>query len=278
MSEFHFIRPWWLLALLPIAIAAIFAWRYALQRNAWAQLLPSHLKKVLLTAQQDSPSRWPTMLVCAVLALSSIALAGPTWQRLPQPVYQLQAGSVVIMDMSLSVYSTDLSPNRLSQMRFKATDLVREHIDGEIGLVAYAGDAFTISPLTSDGGNLTNLIRALSPELMPSPGSYPIRALELADQLLRDAGYAEGDIFWLTDGIDSGDQRDISDFINRTQHRLNILAVGTPDGAPISLPDGRLLRDANDNVVIPQLQPGALETLANRSGKRFSQEIGRASC
>src|SRR5690606_29359824 len=79
------------------------------------------------------------------------------------------------------------------------------------------------------------------------------------------------DIFWLTDGIDSGDQRDISDFINRTQHRLNILAVGTPDGAPISLPDGRLLRDANDNVVIPQLQPGALEALANRSGGRFSQ-------
>src|SRR5690606_19096518 len=129
-------------------------------------------------------------------------------------------------------------PNRLSQMRFKATDLVTEHIDGDIGLIAYAGDAFTISPLTADGSNLTNLIRALSPDIMPTPGSYPVRALELADQLLQEAGYPEGDIYWLTDGIDSRDQTDIGDFVNRTAHRLNILAVGTEAGAPIQLPDG----------------------------------------
>jgi len=75
------------------------------------------------------------------LSFGAVALAGPAWEKLPQPVYQLKAGSVVVMDMSLSVYSTDLSPNRLSQMRFKATDLVTEHIDGDIGLIAYAGDA-----------------------------------------------------------------------------------------------------------------------------------------
>src|SRR5690554_528729 len=179
MAEFHFIRPWWLLACVVIILVTGLAWRYSQRHSGWARIIPAHLRQVLLPAQQSRTQRWPLLCISSALILASIALAGPTWQRLPQPVYNLQAGSVVVMDMSLSVYSTDLSPNRLSQMRFKATDLVREHIDGEIGLVAYAGDAFTISPLTSDGGNLTNLIRALSPELMPSPGSYPIRALEL---------------------------------------------------------------------------------------------------
>lgn len=271
MADFHFLRPWWLLTLIPVVIITWWAWRHAHEKQGWSKIIPAHLQAILLPRNGQRSGRFQLMLVGLALSCSALALAGPAWQKLPQPVYQLKAGSVVVMDMSLSVYSTDLPPNRLSQMRFKATDLVTEHIDGDIGLIAYAGDAFTISPLTADGSNLTNLIRALSPDIMPTPGSYPVRALELADQLLKEAGYPEGDIYWLTDGIDSRDQTDIGDFINRTAHRLNILAVGTEAGAPIQLPDGRLLRDSSDNVVIPKLSVGGLPALAERSGGRFIQ-------
>lgn len=271
MADFHFLRPWWLLTLIPVVIITWWAWRHAHEKQGWSKIIPAHLQAILLPRNGQRSGRFQLMLVGLALSCSALALAGPAWQKLPQPVYQLKAGSVVVMDMSLSVYSTDLPPNRLSQMRFKATDLVTEHIDGDIGLIAYAGDAFTISPLTADGSNLTNLIRALSPDIMPTPGSYPVRALELADQLLKEAGYPEGDIYWLTDGIDSRDQTDIGDFINRTVHRLNILAVGTEAGAPIQLPDGRLLRDSSDNVVIPKLSVGGLPALAERSGGRFIQ-------
>lgn len=270
MAEFHFIRPWWLLGALAVLIVGVIAWRYSRSERGWARIIPPHLQQALFTSTNSSVQRKPLLAVVCALLLTCVALAGPTWQRLPQPVYNLQAGSVVIMDMSLSVYSTDVTPNRLDQMRFKATDLVRDKLDGEIGLIAYAGDAFTISPLTSDGSNLGNLIRALSPEIMPSPGSYPIRALNLADQLLRDAGHAEGDIFWLTDGIEQGDVTDVNNFISRTNHRINVLAVGTSDGAPITLPDGMMLRDRNNNIVIPRLTTGSLESLANRSGGRFT--------
>lgn len=270
MAEFHFLRPWWLIISIIVVAATWLAWHFHQRQAGWARIIPEHLRQILLPDNQASSLRWPLLSISSALVIASIAMAGPTWQRLPQPVYNLQAGSVVIMDMSLSVYSTDVSPNRLEQMRFKATDLVREKLDGEIGLVAYAGDAFTISPLTGDGSNLTNLIRALSPELMPTPGSYPIRALTLADKLLREAGFVEGDIYWLTDGIDSRDQQDIADFIQRTKHRLNILAVGTAEGAPIVLPDGRMLRDSSNSVVIPTLTSGHLERLAAHSGGRFS--------
>ena len=270
MSEFHFIRPWWLLGLIPIIVIFLYAWRHANQNTGWSRFLPAHLHSILIPQQADKNQRWPLLLLAAALSLATFAVAGPTWQRLPQPVFQLQAGHVLIMDMSRSVYSTDVSPNRLTQMRFKATDLAREKVDGDIGLVAYANDAFTISPLTPDGANLTNLIRALSPEIMPNQGSYPLRALELADQLLAASGYSQGQIFWFTDGIDSRDQQELADFIGRTQHRLNILAIGTPAGAPITLPDGRLLRDTSGNVVIPKLIAGPLEALAKQSGGRFS--------
>ncbi len=271
MADFHFLRPWWLITLVPVLIVTWWAWRHAHQQQGWAQIIPAHLRTILLPQQGQQSTHFSLMLLAGALSIGAVALAGPAWQKLPQPVYQLKAGSVVVLDMSLSVYSTDLAPNRLSQMRFKATDLVTQHIDGDIGLIAYAGDAFTISPLTADGGNLTNLIRALSPDIMPTPGSYPVRALELADQLLREAGYPTGDIYWLTDGIDSRDQTDISDFINRTKHRLNILAVGTEAGAPIELPDGRLLRDSSDNVAIPKLAVNGLPALAERSNGRFIQ-------
>lgn len=270
MTDFHFIRPWWLLGTLVVIVFTCVAWRYMNTQRGWARLLPEHLRQVMLPNSTTHTTRWPLLCVSSALVLTCIALAGPTWQRLPQPVYNIQAGSVVILDMSLSVYSTDISPSRLAQMRFKASDLVRDKLDGEVGLIAYAGDAFTISPLTTDSGNLSNLIRALSPDIMPTLGSYPLRALNLADQLLRDAGYAEGDIYWLTDGIDNRDQTDVADFINRTSHRVSVLAIGTQAGAPITLPDGRMLRDASDNIVIPQLTTGNLETLANRSGGRFT--------
>ncbi|MDX1524704.1 MAG: VWA domain-containing protein [Pseudidiomarina maritima] len=270
MSEFQLLRPWWLLGLLPLALLA---WTWLRQRSAsggWHQLLPAHLQPVLLPKAAAQRQVWP--LYCALLALLCInlALAGPTWQRLPQPVYQLNAGSVVVVDMSLSMYSTDLPPNRLTQLRFKVTDLVRERLDGEVGLVAYAGDAFTISPLTNDGANLVNLIRALSPDIMPELGSNPLAGLRQADELLRAAGYPQGDIYWVTDGIQTADQQDIYNFISSSGHRLSILAVATEAGAPIQLPSGQLYRDSSGSVVVPTVQFSRLESLAKRAGGRFS--------
>lgn len=271
MAEFHFIRPWWLLTILPILLLTWWLWRARQRQHSWETVLPRHLRPVLLTTEQRPSTHGLTSIFLGLaLTVSAIALAGPAWERLPQPVFQARTGSVIVMDLSMSMYSTDLSPNRLGQMRFKAADLATQYLDGDIGLISYAGDAFVISPLTPDGQNLTNLIRALSPDIMPTPGSYPLRALEMAAKLLADTGYPQGDIYWFTDGIDGRDQLDISQFINNTRHRLNILAVGTPAGAPIQLPDGRLLRDQAGQIVIPALQPDGLSRLAKHSGGHYS--------
>lgn len=265
MADFHFLRPWWLLALLPLAL---FYWRLLVvqkTQSGWHQWLPQHLSQVLVNSAGNKTS-WSAHRLGLFWLVSSVALAGPTWERLPQPVYQLETGQVVIMDMSPSVLATDIKPDRLTQQRFKAMDLVKSGLDGDTGLVAYAGDAFTISPLTADNNNLLNLIPSLSPDIMPVAGSEPLRALKLADELLVNAGYAEGDIYWLTDGIDSSELNSLSNYLRRQPHRVSVLGIGTSEGAPVRDDDGQLVKDRFNQVVIAKLRPSRLEDLAELTG------------
>jgi Ca-activated chloride channel family protein len=138
------------------------------------------------------------------------------------------------------MYATDIAPNRLTRSRYKAIDLLEQLNEGGIGLIAYAGDAFTISPLTDDINNIKLLLPSLSPELMPELGSNPLAALTLAHDMLVNAGHSKGDIYWFTDGIDNYDIQDITDWSRSNNHRLNILGIGTSAGAPIKLNNGEL--------------------------------------
>lgn len=268
---FHFLRPWWLIGLLAVVAVALLVWRKNKRQQGWKEVVAPHLSQLLVIedgSKQRNSLAW--LLPLALLSLV-LGLAGPTWEKKPQPVFQLAAGQVIVLDVSQSMLATDIAPNRLTQMRFKAMALANEQLDGETGLIAYAGDAYVISPLTTDSRSLSNLIRALRPELMPVQGSYPVAALELADRLLREAGYAEGDIYWFTDGIDTRDQREITNFIRNHPHRIAILGLGTEQGAPIKLPNGNLLRDAAGDVVVPKMLTSRLERFANMSNGRFSE-------
>lgn len=273
MTEFHLLRPWWLLALVPLLL---FYWRLLFMqknRSGWHQWLPPHLSQALVASATQRPT-WSAHRLALFWLISTLALSGPTWERLPQPVYQLETGQVVIMDMSPSLSAQDITPDRLTRLRFKAMDLVKSGLDGDTGLIAYADDAFTISPLTADNNNLLSLIPSLSPEIMPVAGSEPLRALKLADQLLSNAGYAEGDIYWLTDGISTQDQLPLTNFLRQQPHRVSILGVGTRDGAPIRDSEGTLLRDRYGQVVVAKLNGGRLKDLASITGGQYQQVRG----
>jgi len=269
MSDFHFLRPWWLLAILALIFSLHLLKKYRLSQSGWQQLLPKHLANVLVDGQQQQKSLSLSLpFIIGLLAIT--ALAGPTWKKLPQPVYQIARGSVLIMDMSYSMYSTDISPNRLTRARFKAVDLLEQLNEGEIGLIAYAGDAFTISPLTDDINNIKLLLPSLTPELMPELGSNPYAALTLANDMLVNAGHAKGDIYWFTDGIDNIDIQDITDWSRSNNHRLNILGVGSKTGAPIKLTNGELMKGNTGAIIVPKLSISALKGSAKRGRGYYS--------
>lgn len=270
MSEFHFIRPMWFIALIPLIVVLWQLNRQKLRGNGWQQIIPRHLVNHLI--QGESASRHQPFWLLAIVWLIVVgALAGPTWEKLPQPVYQTNTGKVLLMDMSMSMRSTDLKPNRLTKARFKAIDLIEKIDDSDMGLVAYSGDAFVISPLTADSKNLTALIPSLSPEIMPVTGSNPLAGFELADTLLKNAGYAKGEIYLLTDGIDAADGKDVQDYIANTQHRVSILGIGTTDGAPIKQLSGELLKDRSGSIIIPKLSDAWLRKIAIATGGIYSR-------
>jgi Ca-activated chloride channel family protein len=270
LNEFHFIRPLWLQAIIPLLIIVALL-RYVHKRQSgWQAVLASHLYQHLITTAGVKKVRPPLFLLGFCWILAAIALAGPTWERLPQPVYQLNTGKVVLIDMSLSMRATDVKPDRLTRAKYKAIDLVNAITEGETGLVAYAGDAFTISPLSSDAQNLTTLIPSLTPEIMPIAGSDPALGLQAAIELLTNAGYQQGEIFWITDGVANQQMKEISDIFNDSSFRLSVLGVGTEQGAPIQLPNGELLKDNRGAIVVPKLTVNNLKSLTRNSGGRYA--------
>jgi Ca-activated chloride channel family protein len=270
LNEFHFIRPHWLWAIIPLLIIVALIRYVHKQQSGWQSVLATHLYQHLITTAGIKKIRPPLFLLGFCWVLAAIALAGPTWEKLPQPVYQLNTGKVVLIDMSLSMRATDVKPNRLTRARFKAIDLVNAITEGETGLVAYAGDAFTISPLSSDGQNLTILIPSLTPEIMPIAGSDPALGLQAAIELLNNAGYQQGEIFWITDGITNQQMKEVSEMFNDSMFRLSVLGVGTEQGAPILLTNGELLKDSRGAIVVPRLTVNNLMSLSRSSGGRYA--------
>ena len=268
--QLHFLRPQWLWALIPAAVIYGLIRSIKHRQNQVTNMINDVLYNYLTQggSQTQSTQRlWP-LLLGAVLAI--VAMAGPTTQKIPKPVYDIAQAKVIVMDMSLSMRATDIAPDRLSRMSYKAIDLINANNGGEIGLIAYAGDAFVISPITTDGTNLNALIPGLRPEIMPEFGSEPELALEKAALMLEQAGYLNGDIIWFTDGVDYDQMPGLTSLLQSMPHRVSILSVGTPDGAPIKLTNGQLLKDSSGAIVIPRLDNASLQTLAGITNGAFT--------
>ncbi|MGI2208861.1 VWA domain-containing protein [Shewanella baltica] len=257
----HFIRPEWLIALVPLALVLLSLWRQHESHSAWNRYIAPHLAKILVT-QGSKKSRRPLHLLAFTWLIATFALAGPAVNKQSLPVFAAEQGRVLVMDMSVSMFATDLAPNRLTQAKFRATDLLRNLKEGETGLVAFAGDAFTISPLTRDTGTLLNLLPTLSPDIMPVRGSNLAAGLTQAKTLLTQGGHIRGDIIVMTDGITAAQFDDANSALSGTQYRLAVVAFGTSQGAPIRLPDGQLQRDSSNEVVVASTDFGLLQKLA----------------
>jgi Ca-activated chloride channel family protein len=269
LANFHFLRPVWLLGVLAVIPAAVLAWRRLRSGQAWNAVINESLLPHLLSGRGSRPARWPVAMLCLAWLVASLALAGPSWQKLPQPVERKEDALVVVLDLSASMYAQDIAPSRLIRSRQKILDLLGRKVEGTTGLVAYAGDAHVVSPLTDDLRTVANLLPALEPNIMPVKGSEPAPAIEQAVRLLRDSGLDHGQILLVTDGIRDRDSKAIARILAGSAYRLSVLGVGTGDGAPIPTGDG-FLRDAEGTIVVAGLDSQPLSALAGRFGGYYS--------
>ncbi|MEZ8742022.1 VWA domain-containing protein, partial [Photobacterium swingsii] len=260
MADFTLLHPLWLLALIPLVI--LLPWLYSARQKT--SLIAPHLAKHFGITPQNN-TRF-TYGLAVVWLISIIALSGPSWQKSPVPAYSLSGARVLVMDMSRSMYATDVTPNRLTQARFKALDLLPGWQEGSTGLVTYAADGYVVSPLTQDSTTLASLIPYLSPELLPIQGSNAAAGIEEAITLLKQAGHAVGDIVLVTDGLSQKESEQSLALLNKHKFRLSILAVGTQQGAPIQLADGRILNDQRGQPVIDKVDLDTLLPLVRQTG------------
>lgn len=265
LADFHFVRPYWFIALLPVVILILLSVRNKLARGNWSDVCDDALLPFILQETNKNLSRrWSSLALSTASVLAIIALAGPTWERLPTPVFRNDAAVVIALDLSRSMNATDIKPSRLVRARYKVADILQQRQDGLTALIAYAGDAFTVTPLTQDTATITNQINALNTDIMPSQGSNTSAALKQAVELLQQAGQSQGAILLLTDAVSANSLEQAKSILGN--YELSILGIGTREGAPVKLADGGFLKDRQGNIVVPKLDLAQLRDLAATGG------------
>jgi Ca-activated chloride channel homolog len=274
--DLHFLRPHWFIALLPLALLIAALWRGVAQATVWRGLVDAHLLPHLLVGADGGPRRLPLMALAAAWVTAVTALAGPVWERLPQPVFGTSAKRVILLDLSPSMNAADLPPSRLARARFEVLDLLDATREGQVALIAFGPDPYIVSPLTGDAQTIAGQVPRLTSDLIPVPGPRRTeRALEQAGALLAQAGATGGDVILITDGLTAGGA-DLGTPVNAAAralaaagHRLSILGVGTTQGAPVPGPQGSFAPTGGGSIALSRLDRAGLTTLAAAGGGRY---------
>ncbi|WP_417879864.1 vWA domain-containing protein [Vibrio sp.] len=256
MSNFQLLNPTWLYAIIPALLLSVWLYR----KPKTTSLIANHLSQQLGLDQTKTHSSVIGVLLSAWL-IAIIALAGPSFQKQQVPSFGVNNARVIVMDMTLSMYATDLAPNRLTQARYKVMGLLPALKEGTTGLVAYSADGYMISPLTHDANTLKNLIPNLSPDIMPTHGSNAGAGVKKAIDMLTQAGHQQGDIILVADGLSSAESDNIATQLKGTNWNLSVMSVGTAQGAPIRLPSGDMFTH-NGVTVVAKADLNALQSLA----------------
>ena len=249
--QLHFIRPAWFYAVIPLVFISIMLLRINKQGKSWTNIIDPKLLPHLLVGQSIKKTSTNSLLVFIAGVLAIISLAGPAWEKRPQPVFKDKSALVIALDLSSSMDAADIKPSRLTRARHKIIDILKQRKLGQTALLVYAGSSFVVTPLTDDTATITSLLESLTTDIMPSQGTRTDKALLLAASLLKNADVRHGDILLVTDSIEK--QAKDTFLQVAKQHRISILAVATPQGAPIPLPSGGFLKDQSGNIIVPKL-------------------------
>lgn len=199
ITSFHFLRPWWLVAILPAAVLWLLVRRRGDERRSWQDVIAPHLLPYLVTDGGAAKSLF-NPVDCFGLAwlLAVLAVAGPAWRRELTPFAEDIAALAIVVRVTPSMATADVPPSRLARGVEKVEDLLKVRRGAKVSLIAYSGTAHIVMPLTADDSVITTFAQALDPQIMPEDGDAAAEAFRLADETLADAG--GGSILWIADG------------------------------------------------------------------------------
>ena len=200
MGDFHFLRPYWLLLMLPALLTWYALWRQQDRTAAWLKVFDKHLLEQLVVGESTRRRLRPMHALLVAWIVTAIALAGPAWRIEPSPFASDEAGLVVLLKVNGTMLANDIQPTRLARAKHKIRDLLKLREGAATGLVVYSGSAHLVMPLTRDDRIISAMIEDLTPDLMPSEGDALADALQLAERLLQDSG-VPGSVLVIADNV-----------------------------------------------------------------------------
>ncbi|WP_096085935.1 vWA domain-containing protein [Agaribacterium haliotis] len=252
---FHFLRPAFLLLLLPVVFIA---WRQLKRQRAqalWQKHFAPTFLDVLTSGQSSPKHKFSHALLPILLALMVVALAGPSWNKQQVSLHSNKAPLVIVLDLSPSMLVEDIKPSRIQRARLKILDLLAERPDGLTALIVYGADAHVVTPLTDDIKTIKSMLPSLSPTLMPAAGSNIEAALEQAELLLQNTqnNSSDAQVLILSDGIDASALASLKNIKKTSLNDFIIWSIGTENGGPIPNGQGSFVRNNDGSIVVAGL-------------------------
>ena len=257
-ENLFFMRPEWLYAYIPVGLICIMFIITYQGRDQWKRSFAKHLLPFLTIKGTKRQFLVPKMLLIVLLSFITLAMAGPTWEKIERPGQKTEAALVVLLDLSRSMLAEDIQPNRIERAKLKLNDFFAAKPNTKTALIAYAGTAHSVVPFSKDYKTISRQMEALRPDIMPVQGTNLSEALDKADTLLAKI-VAPSSILLVTDNITASDIQRISQ--TATHSHIEIMAVATPTGGTIPLKKGAL-KDKQGNTVIPRLDVVNLDQLS----------------
>ncbi|CAN5486591.1 hypothetical protein BH18VER2_BH18VER2_10170 [soil metagenome] len=207
------------------------------------------------------------VLLLLVLALILVSLARPRWGYAYDEVKRKGLDLLLAVDVSRSMLSNDVQPNRLERVKLATQDLINELQGDRVGLIAFAGRAFLQAPLTIDYSAAVDSINELDTKIIPEGGTNISEAIALATRTFGKAATGNRALIIFTDGEElSGDAVKTAKAAAEAGVRIFTVGVGTPGGSliPIQSENGgtAFVKDAKGEVVKSKLDEARLREVA----------------
>lgn len=258
LQHFHFLRPYWLLAVVPIVLILKALASHDDSLALWRKNMSAEILEQLTINGSSSRLFSPIRVSWLITFLLVIILAGPSWQQQSSPFSQDNSALVIALDVSKTMLQSDLQPSRLLRAKQKIIDLLAVRGDANTALIAYSGTAHIVMPITNDSEMVRHFLDVLEPNLMPIEGKLPQNIIPLAKSLLAPT-LVPGTVLLVGDGATSDTAEKFKQFFELSPHQLVVWAIGDVN---------RVSNQDADSTIIP-LQLSQLKLMASESNGRL---------
>jgi Ca-activated chloride channel family protein len=271
MEMFRFAHPeyFWALLLIP-ALTALFVFTRIQRVKALKSYGEPEILKLLMPNVSGIRPVIKFILFMMALALFIGGIARPQFGSKLKKVKRQGVEIVIALDVSNSMMAEDIKPNRLERAKRAIDRLISKLKDDKIGLIVFAGDAYTQLPITSDYNSAQLFLSAVGPEMVPKQGTAMGAAISMAQRSFSAATESSKAIIIITDGENHEDDAvSAAEEAHKAGIVVHAIGMGFPQGAPIPVAtggQGEYRRDKQGNVVITRLDEITLQKVSAAGG------------